>query len=200
MGNEISLDILSKSWGIDKDLLSTLGYALDDDLYDSDDEDDDTVEEEKSADALQRIRLDWIQHVRKCLHEKSFSRKYRMSHRAFCKLVNILQPFLERDPSKCSRGQYIMPHIVVAIGVRYLAGEPYTALNDIANISTSSVYRLKNRFIWALSQPDELKIKLPSSADEWEKVRQGFENISSEKLFRGCVGAIDGFFAPIQQP
>ena len=27
-----------------------------------------------------------------------------------------------------------------------------------------------------------------------------FENISCDKLFHGCVGAIDGFFAPIQQP
>lgn len=84
--------------------------------------------------------------------------------------------------------------------VCYLAGEPYTALNDIANISNTSVYRLKNRFIRALLQTDTLKIKLPDNAEEWEKVRQGFENISSEKLFCGCIGAIDGFFAPIQQP
>jgi hypothetical protein len=47
---------------------------------------------------------------------------------------------------------------------------------------------------------EELKIKFPQSGEEWEKVRQGFENISSYKLFGGCVGAVDGFFQPIIQP
>jgi hypothetical protein len=198
MGNEISIDILSKTWGVDRDLISTLGYAFDD-AWD-DDEDDDLIEEEASVETLNRVRLDWVQHVRKCMHEKSFSRKYRMSHKAFCKLVQILDPCLHRNSRNATRGQFIIPQIVVAIGIRYLAGEPYTALNDIANISTTSVYRLRNRFIAALLKVDAMKIKIPDSAEEWEAVRRGFENISCDKLFRGCVGAIDGFFAPIQQP
>jgi hypothetical protein len=37
----ISVDILFKTWGIDKDLLSTFGCALDDDFHHSDHEDDD---------------------------------------------------------------------------------------------------------------------------------------------------------------
>jgi len=199
MGNEISVDILSKTWDIDKELLTTLGYALDDAIDDSDDEDD-GIEEEKCSETLERVGLDWAQHVKKCIHEKSFSRKYRMSHNSFNHLVNILKPYLERNAAKASRGKYIIPHIVVAIGTRYLAGEPYTALNDIANVSTPSVYKLKNRFILALLQANALKIKLPDSAGEWENVRQGFQNVSSENLFRGCIGSIDGFFAPIQQP
>ena len=200
MGNELCLDILSKTWCIDKDVLLTLAYELDDDMYDTDEEEETEVDEEKCVTTLHRVRLDWVNHVRKCLHEKSFSRKYHMSHMSFCKLVNILKPFLERNEGKASRGGYVITCIVIAIGIRYLAGESCTALNDIANISTTSVYCLKNRFIWALSQVEELKIKLPTNAEEWDLARQGLENISSEKLFCGCVGAIDGFFAPIQQP
>jgi hypothetical protein len=49
-------------------------------------------------------------------------------------------------------------------------------------------------------EAEELKIKMPQTAEEWETVRMGFENISSHKLFRGCVGAIDGHFAVTQQP
>ena len=140
MGNEISVDTISKAYGVDRDLISTLGYAPDDDW----DDDDNEIEEEACLTSLQRVRLDWFDHVtRKCLHEKSFSRKYRMSHNAFCRLVQILKPHLERDATKATRGHFIIPQIVIAIGIRFLAGEPYTALNDIANISTTSVYHLK---------------------------------------------------------
>jgi hypothetical protein len=145
--------------------------------------------------ALHRIRLDWYQYVKNCKHENSFSWKYRMTYYdLFCKLVQILEPLLQRDPERCSRGDCIIPQLIVAIGIRFLASEPYTVLNDIANISTPSVYRLKNQFIFAVLNTEELKSTLPSSAEEWKSVRQGFENISSHGLFNSCIGVIDGFF------
>jgi len=158
MGNIQSIEYVSRELDIDEDVLLAIYNEWEyDDIY----MDGHHIEEEDVTrkEALSRIRLDWIAHVEKCLHENSFHQKYRMSHQAFCKLVRILRPKLERDHLKASRGLYINPHIVVAIGVRYLAGEPYTALNDIANISTTSVYRLKNRFISALLSEDQLKIK-----------------------------------------
>jgi Transposase DDE domain. len=123
-----------------------------------------------------------------------------MTYDSFCRLVSILLPHIEKNANRANRGMYIAPEVVVAVGIRYLAGEPYTALNDICNIATSSVYKLRNRFIDAMLASEELKIKFPQSGEEWEKVRQGFENISSYKLFGGCVGAVDGFFQPIIQP
>jgi hypothetical protein len=123
-----------------------------------------------------------------------------MTYKSFCRLVSKLQPFIEKNAKRANCGMYIALEVVVAVGIHYLAGEPYTALNDICNIATSSVYKLRNRFIDAMLASDDLKIKMPVSGEECEKVRQGFENISSFKLFRGCVGAIDGFFAPITQP
>jgi hypothetical protein len=117
-----------------------------------------------------------------------------MLHKAFCKLVRILKPKLERDHLKGNRVLYINPYVVIVIGIRYLTGEPYTALNDIANISTTSVYMLKNRFISALlAAEDKLKIKLPEGVEEWERVHQGFDNIPSFGLFKNTVGAIDVF-------
>lgn len=200
MGNVQSIEYLSRELEIDKDVLLAICNERE---YDDIHMDGHHIEEEDvmRKEALSCIRLDWIAHVEKCLHENSFHQKYRMSHQAFCKLVRILRPKLERDHLKARRrGLYINPHIVVAIGVRYLPSEPYTALNDIANISTTSVYRLKNRFISALLSEDQLKIKLPEDAEDWESVRQGFENISSFGFFKNTVGAIDGFFTPIVQP
>jgi hypothetical protein len=200
MGNKLSVDAMAKSWGLEEDIITTLLHALDDEVDDWDEEGDNDnnylIDEESCCQILHRARLDWCSHVQKCLHEKSFSRKYHLSHKAFNKLVHILRPYIERDAAKANRGSYIIPHIVVAIGIRYLAGNSYTnALNDIANISTRSVYRLKNRFIWGLLRSESLKIKLPDTAEKWEHVRNGFKNISTSGLFRGCVGAIDVFLS-----
>jgi hypothetical protein len=202
MGNQLSLEIIAEELDVDKELITSLSYVIDaEDEYEDYDEDlYMAIDEESTKKRMLRIRLDWVNHVKKCLHENSFSRKYRMSHGSFCRLVTMLEKYLARDPLKASRGMYISPEIIVAIGIRFLAGEPYTALNDIANISTTSVYRLKNRFIRAVLEAEELKIKMPQTAEEWETVRIGFENISSHKLFRGCVSAIDGYFAVTQQP
>jgi hypothetical protein len=198
MGNVQSMKYLSRELEIEEDVVLAIvnEWEQDEDMDRQHIEEEDVTRKE----ALSRICLDWISHIQKCLHENSFHQKYRMSHQAFCKLVSILRPKLERDHLKASRGLYINPHVVVAIGIRYLVGEPYTALNDIANISTTSVYRLRNQFISALLSEDQLKIKLPEDAEEWERVRQGFENVSSFRLFKNTVGAMDGFFTLIVQP
>jgi hypothetical protein len=156
------------------------------------------IDEEHCRTSLLRVRIDWSNHVRKCKLEKSFNHKYWMTYESFCWLVSKLQPHIKNNTSRVNHEMYIAPEMVMAVGIQYLAGEPYTALNDICNIATSSVYKLQNRFIDAMLASDDFKIKFPESGEEWEKVRHhGFENISSYKLFCRCVGAIDGFFAPI---
>jgi hypothetical protein len=42
--------------------------------------------------------------------------------------------------------------------------------------------------------------KLPSSAEEWERIRKGFEAKSLGRLMKGCVGAFDGFFEITNTP
>jgi hypothetical protein len=72
-----------------------------------------------------------------------------MSHESFCRLVTItIEKYLNRDPLKAGRGMNISPDNVVAVGLHFLAGESYIALNNIVNILMTSVYtRLMNRFI-----------------------------------------------------
>jgi hypothetical protein len=83
MGNLISIEILSKELDIDEDVLQVLAYEFDDDFDDLDEIDDEegrersyVIDEEHSRTTLLRVRMDWSNHVRKCIMEKSFNRKY----------------------------------------------------------------------------------------------------------------------------
>jgi hypothetical protein len=136
MGNQLSLEIIAAELDVDNELITSISNVVDaeDDYEDYDEDLYMAIDEESTKESLLCTRLDWVNHVKKCLHENSFSRKYRMSHGSFCRLVILLEKYLARDPLKASRGLYISSKIIVAIGIRFLAGEPYTALNDIANI------------------------------------------------------------------
>lgn len=75
MGNQVTLELLSEELKVDMELLKTMSYVIDgeDDYEDCDDEFYMTIDEELTKQTLLRLRLDWVQHVKKCLHEKSFS-------------------------------------------------------------------------------------------------------------------------------
>jgi hypothetical protein len=48
-----------------------------------------------------------------------------------------------------------------------------------------------------LSKNEQLCIKLPSTAEEWNKARRGFESRSAHS---GCCRALGGFFQPTDKP
>jgi len=63
MGNELSMDSMAKSWGLEEDIITTLVHALDDEVDECDKEGDDEykylIDEESSIQILHRTRLDW---------------------------------------------------------------------------------------------------------------------------------------------
>ena len=172
-----------------------------DDVLDSDDDNDGRGKHRRTCGSyIHRQRLLWYPHMRKCVLDGTWQSKYRMSVKAFSKLVTILRPLLQRNSNKCRRGRPIIPEIVVACGVRYLGGEQFRSFTDIYNISaTESKWCVKD-FLSAVHVSDELKIRLPYNPEGWEKVRLGFASKSRERLFSGCCGAIDGFFQAIEKP
>jgi hypothetical protein len=147
-------------------------------------------------------RLDWNRHIAKLRHEGLFAKRYRMPETAFNRLVEVLVPFLPGDVTKsrnrCSHEIY--PEIIVAIGLRYLAGGSYEDIREVYGVSVSGFYYCRNRFFKAVMQSEDLKIRLPEGREEWEVVRLKFHSKSEEGIVRGCVGAIDGFFQPTKCP
>ena len=79
--------------------------------------------------------------------------------------------------------------LIVAIGLRWLAGGSYQEIEDVFGVSTTEACRNRNKFIDTLLNCDQSQIRLPTTVNEWEEVRKGFEPISSR-----YNGARDDFF------
>ena len=145
-------------------------------------------------------RISWQSHVEKLNHEIAFEKTYRMSHRAFKKLTSMLEIQIAGNYSKCGTSEPIIPEIVVAIGLRWLAGGSYIDIRHADGCSIASLYRCRDLFIDAVLNCGELEIVFPKEKEEFIKLASSFECKSSEGMMRGCVGAIDGFLATINRP
>ena len=145
-------------------------------------------------------RMSWHSHVKKLCHEDAFEKTYRMSLRAFKKLVYLLESDVIGNFSKCGTATPIYPEIVLAIGIRWLAGGSYIDIRHAYGCSIASIYRCRDLFLEAVLNCDYLKIIFPKTRSDLVKLAIAFEQKSTEGLIRGCVGAIDGFLATISRP
>jgi hypothetical protein len=147
-------------------------------------------------------RLDWERHVQKLLHEDRFHIRYRMPLEDFEALVELLGdsvvPNVAQSKRRCQEPMY--PKMIVAIGIRVLAGGNYDDIMNTFGISKSGFYYSRNRFLNAVLSSNELDINLPATPDDWENVRSGFAAKSANRVLKGCVGALDGFFQPTMCP
>ena len=157
----------SSLFGDDKDDASlseplSLAYLLADD----DDEIDEDEEEEiyflllclatqyNKSIKYDRTRISWEDHVTLLQHENMFSRTYRMSLSAFNNLVQVLYPRICFNLKKAmnSCGEPISPQIVIAIGLRWLAGGSYLDIKTCYSVSSRSIYRCRDVFISPVKQ------------------------------------------------
>ena len=157
-------------------------------------------EKYKKERRLKRRRLQLFQHVRECLHDNTFHTKYRMTFKAFLNLVDVLRDDLQRDSRKCRYGSPIFPELIVAIGIRWMAGGDHSLIADLFRVSGRQVYCCRDSFMNAVISEPSLAISIPSTAADWEKVRKGFAEKSHDSLVHGMVGALDGFFQGTYQP
>ena len=145
-------------------------------------------------------RINWDEHVRQLLHEKKFAVEYRMSHKAWKKLRQILKPTLKRVHSMSRSSGPITVDMVMAAGIRRLSGGQVRDIRHIIGMSSTEAYNSIDKFIEAVNESPDLDIKMPSTAEEWESIRRGFSSRSSNNLMQGCVGALDGLLALISAP
>ena len=76
-------------------------------------------------------------------------------------------------------------------------------MSDIKNVygfSRRQGYRCRDIFVRSVLECEELQIRMPETDAEWEEVRRGFENKSTNGLITGCVGALDGFLQEMRCP
>jgi hypothetical protein len=86
--------------------------------------------------------------------------------------------------------------MIVAIGIRVLAGGNYDDIMNTFGMSKSGFFYSRKKFLNAVLGCEALAISLPTLPEEWEKIRKGFAAKSAYRVLKGCVGALDGFFQP----
>jgi hypothetical protein len=125
-----------------------------------------------------------------------------MSLEAFNSLTMVLHPFIAVDiiRSRSNTTEPLYPKLVMAIGLRWLAGGSFLDLKISYGCSRACIFRCRDLFINAVNLCEQLKIKFPETAEEFEATRKGFKAKSSHGIMRGCVGAIDGLLATIKCP
>ena len=149
-----------------------------------------------------RDRMEWQSHVSELMKEgpNAFQKMYRMSLGSFNKLCNLLRPFLEVHQEmayvRSDKGP-IIPEVCLHCTLRWLAGGSFYDARISAGISVPSFYRVVFKCIDAINQCPELKYHLPTDLDE---AAQNFQDISSNSVISGCVGALDGYLLEIKAP
>jgi hypothetical protein len=152
-----------------------------------------------------RVRMSWADVAAEGEHSGDFRETFRMSRTAFDDLVALLGERIEVDIIKSLNStphsnDRIFPEMVVAIGLRFLAGGKPLDIKLWAGISRPSVYRIKDMFLDAVIGTRALDVDWPDTAEKCWALAQGFKNISSHGVMDKVVGALDGILIPIQQP
>lgn len=195
----ISCDLSNNGFGSDLDELQDIEEI--DQVHRTDDQNNGhSSSARKRRKRWLHIRIDWVKHVQKLEHERMFVRTYGMPLVAFQNLVSVLSPVIVRNTSRSRSPQPISVELIVAVGIRYLRGGEIMDIKNVYGLSKAEAYVSRNCFLDAVLQCDSLKIKMPSSAEEWEAVRRGFHAKSSGGIVHGCVGALDGYLQQIVAP
>jgi len=77
----------------------------------------------------------WNKLLEKLRHQGKFHTRFRMSETAFNNLAELLRPALKRAVQYSRSKQPIFVELVVAIGLRWLAGCSYQEIEDVFGVS-----------------------------------------------------------------
>ena len=87
------------------------------------------------------LRLNWTDYVTQLVQQNEFAATFRMSLLSFNKLVETLRLKLEVDADQarrsCKKSSPVFPELVVAMLVRWLAGEQWQDIKKVFGLSKS---------------------------------------------------------------
>jgi hypothetical protein len=119
---------------------------------------------------------DWDRHVEKLPHEDRFHIRHRTPFKDFCALVDILGDAIVTNVGmsgrRCKKATW--PEMVLAIGIRVLAGGDCDDIMNTLGVSKGGSHHSRNKFLNAALDSNSLDMTLPAAPVEWEKKRKGF--------------------------
>jgi hypothetical protein len=132
-----------------------------------------------------------------------FTRTYQVSLEAFGAHVKLLYGNISYNYSKygyTSSQEPIEAEITLAIGLCWLAGGSYIDLKNVFSCRVSSIYARRLCFIHAVNSCDLLKLHFPMTLAEIHSSQSQFQEVSSNCVISGCIGAIDGLIVVVKCP
>jgi DDE superfamily endonuclease len=147
------------------------------------------------------MRKDWNEYWTLTMNDPSFEREIRMKCTSFIKLISFLEPMIRVDEDMANRrGGPISPALCLYITIRYLTGDSYQMMANIAGISPTSFYSCLKKTLKAICCCPQLAIVFPSTYAECDALAEGFENVSEKWAIVNCVGCVDGYLLAITEP
>ena len=128
-----------------------------------------------------------------------------MKKETFDTLLELLRAdvTLDKKQSCCSTSgnDPICPEVVVASGLRFMMGAHCADIVSMFFISCESARRIVEKFLDAVEKCPQLAIIPPTSLVELKGLENGWDKVSSANgIFKGVVGALDGWLCCINKP
>ncbi|KUF93215.1 hypothetical protein AM588_10009113 [Phytophthora nicotianae] len=152
---------------------------------------------------LHRVRIDWDQYSQCLIDEGQFHKCYKMSYSSFMALAEKLEPYLLVDERQsCNRtGIGPITHInKLQMCLRWLSGGSYHDVRSNSGVSVAAFYASIHQVVDAIIAHPELQLEFPTSEPAQRHAVKAFERLSSSRIMKGCVGAVDGWLCPIRVP
>jgi hypothetical protein len=152
---------------------------------------------------VQRSRISWNDHVNNLIKEGTFQRVYRMTHKSFQHLVDMVHSDLtvNHDMSYRRTGTMpIIPEIIMHCLIRYMSGGSYIDICLLVDVSITAFYNCVRTAMKAIINCKELKIKFPKTTMQIIKQGKQFKKLSTNGIIDKCVGCIDGVLIRIKTP
>ncbi|ETO81929.1 hypothetical protein F444_03844 [Phytophthora nicotianae P1976] len=150
-----------------------------------------------------RVRVDWKAHGGLLVDEGQFQKCYKMSYESFMALATKLDPYLRVD-EKQSRNRTgvepISPVNKLHMCLRWLGGGSYHDIRVTSGVSVSAFYASIHEVVDTIVDHPDLQLQFPSTIATQRYAAKQFENLSSSRVLKGCVVAIDGWLCPIRVP
>lgn len=114
-----------------------------------------------------------------------------------------LEPYLpvDKQQSRNRTGTEPITHInKIQMCLRWLSGGSFHDIRINSGVSVGAFYTSIHQVVDAIISHPDLQLNFPTTLTEQRHAAKAFTRLSNSGLFKGCIGAIDGWLCPIQVP